>query len=195
QQLGVPPVKSEEFKYTPIMRELEKNFTFRETAVAPVTNDISEFLIPGVDAKLLVFVNGVYSPTLSSVKSSKLVIKSLDEALKEKDILAIEHYNQHSGMKSNGLVAWNTADWTSGMFIHVPDNSIVEEPVVFLYVNDSTAGEVIATHRNLIVAGRNSNATIVEKFNSVGGGNHFTNLVNEVVVNENAALEYYVIQN
>jgi Fe-S cluster assembly protein SufD len=195
QQLGVPPVKSEEFKYTPIMRELEKNFTFRETAVAPVTNDISEFLIPGVDANLLVFVNGVYSPTLSSVKSSKLVIKSLDEALKEKDILAIEHYNQHSGMKSNGLVAWNTADWTSGVFIHVPDNSIVEEPVVFLYVNDSTAGEVIATHRNLIVAGRNSNATIVEKFNSVGGGNHFTNLVNEVVVNENAALEYYVIQN
>src|SRR5690606_9978048 len=128
QQLGVPPVKSEEFKYTPIMRELEKNFTFRETAVAPVTNDISEFLIPGVDANLLVFVNGVYSPTLSSVKSSKLVIKSLDEALKEKDILAIEHYNQHSGMKSNGLVAWNTADWTSGVFIHVPDNSIVEEP-------------------------------------------------------------------
>jgi Fe-S cluster assembly protein SufD len=36
---------------------------------------------------------------------------------------------------------------------------------------------------------------IVEKFNSAGPGNHFTNLVNEIVVGENARLDFYSIQN
>jgi Fe-S cluster assembly protein SufD len=54
---------------------------------------------------------------------------------------------------------------------------------------------VIATNRNLVITGKNSEVTIVEKFNSSGPGNHFTNLVSEIVVAENSRLDYYSIQN
>src|SRR3546814_12379248 len=98
-------------------------------------------------------------------------------------------------MKRDALAAWNTADWTAGLFIRVPENTVVEKPIVVHYVNDTTPGEVVATNRNLVLIGKSSEVTIVEKFNSSGPGNHFTNLVNEIVVHENDKLEYYSIQN
>lgn len=197
QQLGLPGNKHEEYKYTPISRELEKNFSFQQLAVDPILNDVNEYLIPDLDANILVFLNGIYSPVHSSVTAptSQLSIESLTEALTNKNIQAAEHFNQHIGQRVDAFAAWNTADWKAGVFIRVAEKAIVEKPVVFLYINDSTSGEVIATNRNLIVTGKHSDVTIVEKFNSSGAGNHFTNLVNEIVVSENAKLDYYSIQN
>jgi Fe-S cluster assembly protein SufD len=197
QQLGLPGNKHEEYKHTPIARELEKNFSFQQPAADPLLNDVREYLIPDLEANVIVFLNGIYSPVHSSVTApaSQISIENLSEALASKNILAVEHFNQHIGQRSDAFAAWNTADWNAGVFIHVPDKAVVEKPVVFLYINDSTSGEVIATNRNLIVTGKNSEVTIVEKFNSAGAANHFTNLVNEIVVSDNARLEYYSIQN
>ena len=196
QQLGLP-VKHEEYKYTPLTRELEKNFTFGEVAIEPVLKEAHEFLIPGVDANIIVFYNGAFSPDHSVISSpaSQISILSLEEALSAKNIVATEHFNQHINTKADAFAAWNTADWKAGLFIHIPDNSVVEKPLVIHYINDASTGEIVATNRNLVITGRNSQVTIVEKFNSSGASNHFTNLVNEVVVGENARMNYYSIQN
>ena len=197
QQLGLPSNKHEEYKYTPITRELEKNFSFQQPGTEPLLKDLNEFLIPALDANILVFVNGIYSADHSVMRSpaSQLTIQNLEEALLEKNIAATEHFNQHVRIKSDAFAAWNTADWKAGLFIRVPDNTVVEKPLVIHYINDASAGEIVATHRNLIIIGKNSEVTIVEKFNSTGDGNHFTNLVNEIVVAENSRLEYYSLQN
>lgn len=197
QQLGLPPGKHEEYKYTPITRELQQNFSFEQLAVEPLLQDVHEYLIPELDANRIVFLNGVFTPALSEIISptAQLLIENLADALDRKDIQAAEHFNQHINMNADAFAAWNTADWKAGLFIRVPEDTVVDKPLIIYYINDSTAGEVIATNRNLIIAGRNSEMTIIEKFNSAGPGNHFTNLVNEVVVAENARLEYYTIQN
>lgn len=196
-KLGLPSGKHEEYKYTPITRELEKNFQFQQVAAQPLVKDVSEFLIPGVNANVLIFLNGVFSPDLSTIltPASQLTIQDLGEALSQKTTEVVEHFNQYASSGSDAFVAWNTADWGSGLFIKVPDNAVIEEPLLFLYVNDSTSGEIIATNRNLVVAGRNSQVTIIEKFNSSGATAHFTNLVNEMVVAGNAQIDYYHIQN
>lgn len=197
QKLGLPGNKHEEYKHTPVTRELEKNFTFQDLGVKPLISDISEYAIPELDANTLVFINGVYDSALSVVRSpeSELSITSLADALASKDIQAIEHFNQYINSSADALAAWNTADWTTGVYIRVPEKTKVSKPVVIHYINDSTAGEVVAVHRNLMIVGKNSELTILEKFNSAGAGNHFTNLVNEIVIDENAQLDYYSIQN
>jgi Fe-S cluster assembly protein SufD len=63
------------------------------------------------------------------------------------------------------------------------------------HIHEATAGEVNTISRTLIVTGINSVATIVEKFDSVGTSNHFSNQVTEAVVAENAQLNFYSIQN
>lgn len=195
-QMGLPSGKHEEYKHTPISRELEKNFTFAQTAAEPLINDIGEYLIPGLDANVVVFINGIYAPEHSKIVSpaSEIQITSLQEALTEKHPVATAHYNQHVQGSNDALVAWNTADWQAGLFIHVPDKAVVKKPVVFYHINDATSAEVTVSVRNLVVTGRSSEVSIVEKFGSAGGGNHFTNLVNEMVVDENAALDYYHLQ-
>jgi len=196
QQLGIPGNKHEEYKFTPLSRELEKNFTFQQTAAPSLIQEIKEYLIPGLDANILVFLNDVYVADLSTIQSPSLfTIQNLEEALASRNAVAIEHFNQHNHVKTDAFAAWNTADWKTGLFIHIPDNVKVEKPFVLLYINDASGGEVIATPRNLIVTGKNSEATIVEKFNSSGPGNHFTNLVNEIVVGENSKLNFYSIHN
>lgn len=195
--LGLPTNRHEEYKYTPLTRELEKNFTFQQGTVDPLLKDAKEYLIPGLDANVLIFLNGIFSVQHSRIvsPSSQLSIESLAEALDKKHIIATEHYNQHVGASTDPFTCWNTADWKAGVFIHVPENVVVEKPIAVYYINDSTAGEVIAVNRNLIVTGHNSQVTVVEKFNSAGPGNHFTNLVNEISVGENSRLDFYSIQN
>jgi len=197
QQIGLPGNKHEEYKYTPITRELEKNFSFQQVAAEPLIGDVKEYLLPEVDANILVFLNGVFSPGLSTIlsPSAEIIIKSLGEALAEKNTLATEHFNQHINIKTDAFAAWNTADWKAGLFIHIPEKTVVQRPLIIHHVNDTSSGEVIATSRNLIVIGKSSEVIIGEKFNSSGPGNHFTNLVNEVVVGENAKLDFYSIQN
>lgn len=197
RQLGLPSTKHEEYRYTPISRELEKNFTFQPSAPQPLTGEVRDFFIPGLDANILVFINGVFVAEHSVIASSskELIIQSLEEALQSGHPAAQEHFNRHVNSQSDAFAAWNTADWKAGLFVHVPENSIVERPVVLHYINDTTPGEVVSVNRNLVVAGKNSEVTVLEKFNSTGTGNHFTNLVNEIVVSENATVNYYNIQN
>ncbi len=197
QKLGLPHHKHEEYKYTPITRELEKKFTFQQVATEPLLKDVTAYLIPGMDANILVFINGIFSPSHSSIVSpaSELTVQSLEEALASRDAAALEHFNQHVDIKTNALATWNTADWKAGVFIRVPDNTAVNKPLVIHYINDASTGEVIAVNRNLIAIGKSSRFTLVEKFNSSGAGNHFTNLVSEIVVAENAGLDFYSIHN
>ncbi len=197
QQTGLPIGKNEEYKHTPLTRALEKNFTFEGPTAAPAISDVSDIRIPGLNSNLLVFVNGAYSPALSRVISTpeKITITSLEEVLAAKNVDANVHYGQYANPKADAFVAWNTAAWKNGLFIQVPDNTAVEEPVEILFINDATGGEVVAENRNLVLVGKNSQLTIVEKFHSTGEGNHFTNLVNEVAVAENAEFDYYTISN
>jgi Fe-S cluster assembly protein SufD len=196
QELGLPAAKHEEYKYTPITRQLEKNFKFTPSpAPAPLSN-AGKFFIPGIDADVLVFIDGVYSSENSSITpTAGIKIQRMDEALASQDKTVANHFGKYINYKTDALAAWNTLAWKQGVFIHVADNAIIERPVIIHHISNATAGEIVAINRNLIVVGRSSEVTIVEKFDSEGKGNHFSNIATEIVVNENAGINLYTIQN
>lgn len=187
QQLGLPHNKTEEYRHAPITRALEKNFKFSsiENLISDLKS-IQDFEIPGLDAQVIVMLNGTFSESLSRISGSEVVIKKLDENEK--------HLGKHADFNSDALVAWNTASWESGVYIEVADNTIIDQPIVIYNIQDSTVAEVKTFTRNLIVVGKNSEVTIVEKFDSIGGHPNFSNQVTEGVVSENAKLNLYSIQ-
>src|SRR5882762_8822481 len=68
QKLGLPRGKAEEYRFTPITRALEKNFNFEQTnQIESRINSIEQFLIPDLEANVVVFVNGIYSTNFSTV--------------------------------------------------------------------------------------------------------------------------------
>ena len=196
QRLGLPENKTEEYKDTPIARSLQKNFTFQS---APTKGKIKleDFLIPAIDANVIVFVNGIFSKEHSSIVSSEseISVVPIKEALIEKNPLVLKHLGKHADFKTDALAAWNTAAWSDGIFLHIKNNQIVEKPIIIHYLNDGSESEVWSVSRNLIVAGSSSKFTFVEKYDSVGKANHFSNIVTEVVVSENAEANFYSIQN
>ncbi len=195
QQVGFPSTKHEEFKHTPLTREIEKNFTFAGTVPTVGPKPIDDFFITGFDAYVIVFINGIYSKEHSSTDhlQAGVTIASLKESL-ESDATAQQHFSKYVNSKQDAYTAWNTADWSDGIFVAVKDNVVVEKPIVIYHINNSPA-EVAATNRNLIVAGKSSELTVIEKFDSHDGANHFLNIVTEVFVSENAGFNLYSIQN
>jgi Fe-S cluster assembly protein SufD len=77
----------------------------------------------------------------------------------------------------------------------VPDNAVVNRPVLIYNIHDAREGQVTTASRNLFIIGKNSEVTVIEKFDSVGEHTHFSNLVTEAVVGANAGLELYSVQN
>jgi Fe-S cluster assembly protein SufD len=197
QKLGLPGSKHEEYKYTPIARYLEKNFTFTPSPATGKLSDVSKFFIPGLEANQIVFIDGVFSAEHSSILSpeSEISIQRLEDALQSNNRTAHQHFAKYTNHKIDALTAWNTAGWNHGVFIQIAENAVVEKPIAIYNISNANGGEVISINRNLIVAGKNSQATIIEKFDSVGEANHFTNVVTEIAVNENAGLNIYTIQN
>jgi Fe-S cluster assembly protein SufD len=197
QRLGLPANKAEEYKDTPIARLLQNNFNFRSATEGKTSVNPKDFYIPLNDANVIVFINGVFSKEHSSIISpaSEISLKPLADAVAEKNEVALKHLAKYADFKSDGLAAWNTAAWTDGLFLHVKRNQVVAKPIIIYYIQDSSHGEVVAVTRNLFVADSNSKVSIIEKSDSVGDGNCFSNIVSEGVVGENAEVNYYAIQN
>ncbi len=64
---GFPGKKNEEYKYTPIIRKLEKSFDDFPFGNTPksINIDVKEYIPEGLDANLLFFVNGVFDESLT----------------------------------------------------------------------------------------------------------------------------------
>lgn len=196
-KLGLPATKHEEFKHTPVKRLLEKSFDFTLANPESNINTIGDFAIPGLEANVIVFVNGQFSKELSTILSpeNEISILNLAEAVETKSEIVLAHLSKYIDLATDTFANWNTAAWTNGLFVHVPSNTAVVTPIVMYHIHDTSKGQVISNNRNLIIVGENSSVIILEKFDSIGNANHFSNSVTEAVVAKNAELNLYSIQN
>lgn len=195
--LGLPEKKTEEYKHTPISRYLKKNFSFERSPEIPSELDARKFMIQSIDGNVIVLINGIYSSQYSSIISppEELMVTNLSTALAESNPVAQQHFGRYADFKTDALAAWNSASWNHGVFIHVPAGAVVQKPVIIYNIHDATGGEVISSVRNLVVVEKNSEVSIIEQFNSEGDASHFSNTVTEAMVDENAAFNFYSIQN
>lgn len=197
--IGFPGPKNEEYKYTHLERNLRKKFDFTAlSAKSQLTAEqIQEFFLPELESNKLVFINGVFSREHSSIISpeEQLVIKDFKTATRENKAELENYFSKYADFNSDAFIALNTAFAEEGSFIHIPDNQVVELPVSLYFINDTTKGQTYDQPRNLLIAGKNSQSTFVEVYATVGQESHFTNIVSELVISENAQLDYYKIQN
>jgi Fe-S cluster assembly protein SufD len=97
-KVGIPTARHEEWKYTRIGGLFNKEYQFPVTAKFS-TEELNPLRLPGHEkANEIVFVNGLFSSSLSSIRSNGLVLIPLEEAAAKneyKDIVS-KHFG-HSG--------------------------------------------------------------------------------------------------
>lgn len=197
-ELEFPTTKNEEWKYTNISPILKHNFNHPFNSVLPnLTKDqIQSYLFEGFEYHLLVFINGIFSESLSSIDElpDGSVVDSLNNVLKNNPAI-VENYISKYSKIDNSFNALNSAYSVDGYVVYVPDGKIIDKPVQVLFLNGADSDEVLSLPRNIIIAGRNSQVKVISSFYGYNKNTYLTNVVNEVYADENAVVDLYKIQN
>jgi Fe-S cluster assembly protein SufD len=194
---GIPLGRNEEWKYTRISNLFNKQYTFPLQLTSISEQDRKELRLPGHEAaNELVFVNGLFSEVLSNIRSASLQVQPLEVAARgEFSNIVSEHLGHSSDYLKDGINALNTAFVHGGAFIYVGKGKTLEHPIYLYNITDARTGNIFSQPRSLVYLAGNANAQIVETFNTIGTGESFTNGVMEIVVEQDAMLEHYKIQN
>lgn len=187
--LGWPTTRLEEWKYTSLTP-----LTNIDWKTDPSRGD--DPVSPFGDRPIaeLIFVNGGLHANRTTLANEHPGIRILPirEAMENESFA--QHFARYADYEKHPLTALNTALWQNGAFIEIAPGTAVEGFIHLLYVGGGDTGHpVMSHHRNLIVAGRGSQITVVESF--FGKGTYFTNSVTEVVACDGAVVDHYKFEN
>ncbi|HEU0021057.1 MAG TPA: Fe-S cluster assembly protein SufD [Dehalococcoidia bacterium] len=189
----------------PILRR--GNEKWKYTDVRPVANVAFEHPLgpaPKADARQLqkaapwdaswtnlVFVDGHYSPHISSPRTNGIYVGSLAKAALSHQELVRKHLAQQASFEDDGFVALNTAFLQDGAFIHVPAGQVCSPPVHLVFVTTGQEQPRVTYPRTLLVAGRNSQVNLVESYVSLADARYLTDAVTEIVLEDGANVVHY----
>lgn len=196
--VGFPTRRDEEWKYTSTSAIAETPFRLADSPAIVSAEQIAPYGLTGIDHVQLVFVNGRFVPHLSTLRDlpKGVEVASLSDVAAA-DLDGVKaHLGKYAKIEPNAFVALNTSVLGDGGYVSIPRNVVVDEPIHFVFVSTADeSGQPIVSHpRNLIIAGENSQATIVETYIGVDEDVYFTNAVTEVVVAESAVIDHYKVQ-
>lgn len=195
--LGFPTVRNEEWKYTNVQPLVSRPYALSQRMAAlPHRSAVEQFLIGGLNAYVLVFVNGAFAESLSSLpeQQGRIVVGNFAAAQHAHSAIVHRHFAQYAEYSADAFAALNTAFSHDGAFVCVPDGQILDKPVQIVSIADARHGDVFAQPRHLVVLGRNSHARIVESSGTLGEHIGFQNAVAEVYVGEDSTAEFYRVQ-
>jgi Fe-S cluster assembly protein SufD len=199
REQGIPTVKHEEWKYTRIAAVLNSDFNYAADTSSVTKADVDAVRLPGHEtANELVFINGIYHAEFSNIRSSSddLEVLPLSEAVKGVYKAVVESNLGHSaGYHPDGINALSNAFAYDGLFVEVKKNKVPKHPLYCYYINDARSSSVLSQPRTLIHVGVNAQVVLVEEEITLGSSDSFINRVSELVVEENAYVQLYKIQN
>ena len=178
---GFPGPKSEEYKFTPITRLLEKaldlnNVRTVESIIAPASLSI----VKELKCNMVVFVNGQFSKEHSVLIDEEILIQSeaADDAKIESD-----PFNLLNQVFANEVIE-----------ISIGPRKSVQHPLAIIYYFDSSKF-VFANPRWRCRLGSQSSLTLLEYVHSPATSLYFNNKQSSIEVGENSQIEYITIQN
>lgn len=198
KELGIPTRRNESYKYTNLDTFFNTDY---KSYLMPDEADFvkaEEFRcdVTDLDAHGVVLLNGFY-PTINE-KLRELPggiwIGSMSEASKKFSDKIERHYGEYVNGNSDALVHLNTAMASDGVFIWVPEGVVLKKPIQIVNLVQSDE-DIFNQHRNLIIAEKNSDVTLIICDHTLSPQKFLTNAVTEIYVGENAHFDIIRVQN
>jgi Fe-S cluster assembly protein SufD len=195
-ELDFPTTKDEEWKYTSIAPLLQHNFVPSLDKKEITKGQVKKFLFDGLDLNVVVVINGRFSEELTTLNKvpENIEVSSIAKAISSNSPLIKKHFGKYADFSKHIFTSLSTAFTKDGVLIHIPEGKIIEQPIHILFITSSEDEKLLIQPRNLFVAEKNSQATIIEHFVSLNSGIYFTNTVTEIVVGENAVVDHLRLQ-
>ncbi|MDH4189414.1 MAG: Fe-S cluster assembly protein SufD [Betaproteobacteria bacterium] len=190
--LTVPTTRDEEWRFTDISPLTKLSFQPVGGTSALGAVDVEQFRISET-ARRLVFVDGVFAPSLSSLsRDPGVMVANLSAAASSHKAAIESHLGRHAEYRDNVFAALNTAFLHDGAVVIVPRGASVAEPIHLLFI--ATQENAASYPRCLLVAEAGSKVTVVEEYVALQGEAYFTNAVTEIALAEDACVEHVRVQ-
>ncbi|HTX53141.1 MAG TPA: Fe-S cluster assembly protein SufD [Candidatus Baltobacteraceae bacterium] len=191
--LGFPTTRDEDWRFTNIAPIARTGFRPADQ----ITLDLPA-LAPHIATGLarLVLVNGRFAPALSALDGlpNGVRVGGLAQAIAADRALIESHLGRYAATERHAFTALNTALIEDGALIHMPRGTVLEQPIHVLHVA-VPGSEPQAVHpRVLVLAGEESQASVVEEYVSLADGVGLTNAVTELVIGSGSVMEHYAIE-
>ena len=187
---GLPTTRNEEWRFTPLTGITD--VPAQPAASARADRQMVEtFLFADFDGPQLVFVNGHYVPALSLVHAlpDGIRVSSIAAVLDSDPEMLQRHIGTAIRFRQQGFTALNDAWFTDGAVIVVDANAAIATPIHLLYFSTGTGASY---PRTLVVAGTNSQVSLVESFAGTDT-TYVTNAITEIVSAEGAHVDHYKV--
>ena len=192
---GFPAARDEEWRYTNVSA-LAKTLFLPAQQLASIAVDadwLKNYQL--ADAWSIVLVDGFFNEQLSQLEGlpAGVDVSSLAQALTEpaSAVLLVDKLNQAVNFDENGFVAFNSAYFADGVWVHIPVKQVLAKPIQIVYV--ATQSAVVINTRTVIVADEQSEAQLIETFVGLEDS-YFSVSVAEVFVGQNANVTLYKVQ-
>ena len=195
-ELPFPTTKDEEWRYTNISPLLKHKFSVPQKNKSVSNELVKKYQFDKLKSHQLVFINGYFSAEHSKLNETPdgVIIGSLSDAIKNYPKIVMKHFGKYADNDHQLFTALSSAYIRDGAFIYVPEGRIVEDAVHIIFISSQLNDKIITQPRNLFIAGKNSQLTIIEHYLSSNENIHFTNTITEVFVDENSVFEHIKLQ-
>jgi Fe-S cluster assembly protein SufD len=191
---GFPSMREEEWCYTNLAALAKTLYT--PSPASGSTRDIAALVerYRLADSLVMVFIDGRFCAEHSQLSElpAGVELLSLAVALTACPTKIEPLLHQTASSEEHGLIAFTTAYFSDGLFLHVPEAIIVERPIQLLSIGSRSEG--LAALRNIIALDRHAQASVVETWTGADSANYLTTSITEIKLAENARLDHYKLQ-
>ena len=191
ESLGFPTTRAEAWRDTSVAEIARREFAAADATIrnAALSATLGRLSFGGAFAGAeIVLVNGRYAADLSRCDVAGVSVRPLAEAAGDLEgrLTAVATDPAHP------FLALNTALFEDAVWLSV--TAPVERPIHVIHLATAPVAPAVAHPRVLVVAGRGSQATLVESYGGPNGEACWTNAVTEVVLEDGAVLDHVRLQ-
>jgi len=196
--IGFPHHKMEKWRNTNLSNSLQYDYELYTKEFSPkqVQDDLLQCEIHDLNAFTVNLYRGryVYNNEAIFKMGNGTIIGSIAEAFKHFPDLIEKHFGQYINKDDKAFELLNTALFLDGLFIYVPKNVKIEQPIQLINAVGREE-DAFVQNRNLIIMEQGSELTFIHCDDSYDYKRSFTNSLSEFYIGENAKLDHYKIQN
>jgi len=193
---GWPTTKMEEWRDTNLSAIATGKFAPATSDGGAAAVELAKRYAFGAEAAVeLVFINGRFDKALSNLGQlgNAGEVLALNAALEKHPALLEKHLGAYADVNLHPLAALSTSHVTDGAVVVINKGATVAKPIHLLFL--SVAEDTTATApRVLVIAGENSESSVVETYAGVDGKRYHTNAVTEIYAEKHARIDHNKLQ-
>lgn len=190
---GFPTTRDEDWKYTNLRRLESREFTLRATP-GPIDAASPDWIDRG--GARLVFVDGCYSPALSSPTAYPpgVTVLTLAQWAEREPAIVAARLSAARSTRASAFELLNLALFADGVVIDVADSAQTNEPIYVVHHWSRESQGAMSHPRILVRGGRHSRCTLIEQYLGPDDAEYFTNAVATFDIAEGGRVEHYRLQ-